>query len=289
MIKYNNIKNIKEFIITFYLFTMSVFIIGIFVYYRIIFKRATYSLDTLKNSVDYIYLFINISFTCLHLFIILSIISTFIIKRKTHTLFEMLQKVVDILIWKPLNYFLNLISPHIPYSGNLILNYTYFFRKTELRLSLMKFCCFMFYFFPKIMMSSIFFIEIIFYHRLEIFIKYIWIFLIPLIYIIFLNLSEKFYANNIKDIENLLIITPTGDKNIHGVFTAHYFTLKENTGYTADSLKELSECWSILFYIVNLNKITRLFISQKAPYITFLTSCLYLSSFSYKIYYLYII
>jgi hypothetical protein len=146
--------------------------------------------------------------------------------------------------------------------------------------------CFMFYFFPKILMSSVFLFEIIFLHQLKYFLYYFFILLIPIIYIILLNLSEKFYINNISDVLEGLNVKNEGTPNKYGVYTAHTFSIKKESEYTQDDLENLVECWQILFYLNNLNKILRLFINTYALYCTLFTSILYAGTFSYKLYYL---
>lgn len=156
----------------------------------------------------------------------------------------------------------------------------------------MKMLCSILYFVPRICMSLLFFIEIVFFNRLEMFVKFIWIFIIPVSYMVFLNISEKLYVFNMRELYKIMEVTPTGLPNQNGVYTAHQFKFKPNSGYEENSLedlKHLAENWDVLFYITNLNAITRIFIGQCAPYVTLFTSTLYLMSFSYKFYYLFIL
>lgn len=284
-----NITKTKNFIISLYFFIMSILIISISIYYRLIFKRNTYSLELIKTHVTLEYFLLLLLFTCLHLFILCMYIYKRNHKSENSVILSSVNFILNTLLWKPLDYLLSLIAPHIPYSGTIILQYTYFFRQTEFRLVLLKVLCFILYFLPKMIMSIIFFYEIFFLHRSEVFIKLIWIFLIPVLFLIFLNLSEQFFKNNITAVEKVLHVIPRGLPNKNGIHTAHEFKIKKGSGYGKESLKELSECWGVLFYITNLNSITRLFISQTNFYVTLMTSTLYFITFIYQIYYLFLI
>lgn len=284
------LKKYETQIINCYFIIMSSIIISLFIYYRIIIKRAEYSLDLLKPLVTYHDLILCISLGLMHLFIILFLLKNMLTKMtNTNFLLNKVQIIANILIWKPLNFLLEEITPYIPLSGTLIIIYCEFFKKSELRVFFMKAICFLFYFLPKIIMSVIFFYEIIFNHSLEIFVKYFLVLLLPFIYILFLNICEKFYSNNIKEIEEGLIITVQGNPNQHGVYTKHKLQFNNKSKYPAESFRELVESWNILFLLLNFNAIIRLFISKTSSYVILVTSTLYLCAFSYKLYYLFII
>ena len=124
------IKLLKQYFYEIYLLLMSSIIISLFIYYRLILKRSTYSLETLKYKVDLTYLLIDFGFITLHLFIIITIIYNLIVsKKEDNKIITYVKHIIDIIIWKHLTYFLDLLVPHIPYSGTFIISYTYFFRK----------------------------------------------------------------------------------------------------------------------------------------------------------------
>lgn len=272
-----------------YLFLMSFFIISAFIYIRLILKRSEYSLDILKNNVNFYYFLLCFCIACMHLIIFIMLIQMLMLKKKESKFSKILKIIMEALVWKPLDYLLEKISPYIPYSGTIIIGYCMFFRENNFRLICMKSLCFICYFLPKICMSFLFFFEIIFYSRLEYFIKFFWVFIIPYIYIVFINLCEHFYKNNITEITSGLIINPTGVPNAHGVYTAHTFQFNEKSNYPKEAFNELVDSWSILFYLLNLNSIIRRLILKITPCISLLTSLLYFCALSYKIYYLFII
>lgn len=282
------IKLLKQYFYEIYLLFMSSIIISLFIYYRLILKRSTYSLETLKYKVDLTYLLIDFGFITLHLFIIITIIYNLIVSNKEdNKIITYVKHIIDIIIWKPLNYFLDLLAPHIPYSGTFIISVYLFFRKNNLRLTFMKVLTIIFFVMPRIFMSFLFFYEIVLNNKLENFINFIWILLLPLFYLIFLNLSEKFYINNIIEVDKILEVTPTGIPNKNGVYTSHKFNQKnKNDYYTEEDFNEIIETWSLLFYVLNLTQIIRQFIMQISPYLTLTTSSLYLSALMYKMYYL---
>lgn len=278
---------IKKLLTECYLILMSCLILSIFFYYRIIMKRFEYSLELLKFNLTLKYLIICSFFLLLHILIICFILIHLVnkIKKTDSKINFYLKEIVEILVYKPLNYIIKKISPYVPYSGTLIINYCYFFRKNAFRLFLTKILCFIFYFLPRIFMALLFFIEIVYYHQVKYFITFILIFLIPYIYLIFLKLSEIFYDNNMPEVEENVFVTPEGLPNAYGVFTNYKFQLKENTGYTEKDLPELIDAWDVLFYILNLNAIIRNFILKIGPYITLLISLCYCLAFSYQLYY----
>lgn len=287
MKKFNfNSEKIKLLLNEIYLIVMSLILLSLFFYYRIFMKRLEYSLEILKLNLTIKYLIISFFFFLLQIIILCVALKHILIKKRevSKMLFHLI-RINEILIYKPLNYTITKISPYIPYSGTLIINYCYFFRKNTFRLFLAKTLCFMFYFFPRILMALIFVIEIIFFHQIKYFIMCILVFIIPYIYLLFLNLSEKFYEYNMPTVEESIYVTPLGLPNAHGVFSNHDFKLRENTGYTKEDLPDLKDAWDVLFYILNLNAIMRKFISDLSSYITLFTSFCYCLALGYKLYY----
>ena len=135
---------------------MSFVILSLFFYYRIFRKRVEYSLEILKLNLTPEYLILCSFLFFIHIFIICFISIQLRVKKKESSkiLFYM-KKINEILVYKPLDYVVTKISPYIPYSGTLIINYCYFFRKNTFRLFLAKVLCFIFYFLPKIFMALI--------------------------------------------------------------------------------------------------------------------------------------
>jgi hypothetical protein len=284
-----NYDKIKSIIINIYMVLTSSIIIGLFIYFRLIKEYNAYSLENLKGVVNIKYFCFCILMLFLHLIVIISIIYIFKNKEKRkESFFNIFKFIIEILVWKPLDYILIKISPYIPYSGTVIISYCNFFRKNEIRLFLMKFFCIFFYYLPRIIMSILFFTEIIFYHQLKYFFNMIFLLLVPFCYIIFINLCEKFYYNNIENLTNVLLVLPIGEPNKHGVYINYKFSLKPNLTCSDEAFKQLVDSWNLLFYLINLNKIIRNFISNLNLYISLVTSTLYMITFSYKIYYLFI-
>lgn len=266
---------------------MSFIILSLFFYFRLIMKRSTYSLEILKHNADFKYVLICSFFIALHLFLIFFVIIQLLSRNKkveTRLLLK-IRTFSNFVIYKPLDYAITKLSPSIPYSGTLIIKYCYFFRKNNFRLFLCKLLCFCVYFLPRIFMALLFVIEVVSYNQVKLFIMLIIVLVVPYIYLIFLNISEKFHSNNITAIDNALVVTPLGSPNIHGVFLKHKFQIKENSGYTEKDLPEFLDAWDVLFYILNLNAIIRNFIAKTTSYITIITSSCYFTAFSYQLYY----
>lgn len=281
--KYNKL------ILEIYLGCMGFFLIAIFIYFRIIMEKSHYSLAILKNDVTFFFLMLNCFFILYHgtIIIMFFYLKFWYNKKKMQVpLIINIKKLFDFFIWNPLTYLLDKISPHIPYSGTLFIYYSHFFIKTDFRIFLLQLLCFSLYMLPRLVMSLIFFYEIIFCNEIKYFSKYFFLFLFPIFYNIFLQLSEKFYINNIDDVYKGLVVTNAGEPNIYGVYTAHNFVIKENSEYAQEDLCNLIECWQVLFYIVNLNAIVREFINKYMYFCILFISCLYLIAFSYQLFFL---
>lgn len=288
---FNKFSKFKTLFVNTYFFFMSFFLIAAFVYFRFFVKRSEYSLELLKTVVGFKYFCLCFGMLSLHLVLLCYILYIIFNKKNEgqNIFFKSLENLYSFLIKKPLYFLLDKTALHIPYSGTLIIHYCYFFRKNDFRLFLMYLLNFIFYFAPKILMSTLFFIEIVFYHQLKIFIQLFWILLLPIIYIVFLNLSEKFYDNNINAVESEIYVKPTGTKNKHGCYTRFLFAFKEKDVYSEEDFEQFVENWYLLFHLLNLNAMIRRFMNKWSPYITSYTSSLYLIAFSYKIYYLFIL
>lgn len=138
---------------------------------------------------------------------------------------------------------------------------------------------------PRVIVSIIFFIEIICYNRIYYFVHMLIILLLPPIYQIFQKLCSSFVTRNLPVLEEHLIVIPVGEPNIHGIYTAFNFQLPSSSialGYTEEHLKENSEAWMLLFYLNNYNQIIKTYIERYSLYVTVFSSSLYVFTGIYK-------
>jgi hypothetical protein len=184
---------------------------------------------------------------------------------------------------EPLEYIHDLIAPGLPYSGTLIIKYIEFFSKYPLRLMQSLTCLFLFI--PRTLVSSIFFIEIVFYNRIYYFVHILIILLLPPLFQIFQKLCSSFVTRNQAVLEEHLIIIPAGEPNIHGVHIAFNFQLPSSSiaiGYTTEHLQENAESWMMLFNLSNFNQLIKTYIDKYSIYVTIYSSSLYLFAGIYK-------
>lgn len=269
---------------------MSIFILSLFFYLRFIIKRSEYSLEGLKKTCSFSYFVLCLFGILLHLTILIIIIYNIFFskkQKKKHKILIFFNELSQILIWKPLDHLLKTLSPHIPYSGTFIIKYVQFFKKSILRIYIMKSLTIILYFFPRIFMSVLFCIEILVFNKIEFCIKLVWLLIIPFLYIFFINLCEHFFNNNLKDVLEGLEVTPTGLPNPNGVYTNHIFKIKKDSGFSVENLDDLKDNWTLLFYLTNLTEMIRIFIAKYSPFISMFNSILFLVSLSYKFYYIY--
>jgi hypothetical protein len=284
---YQTLNKIKPLIIKVYLFTVGLAIIIFYLYIRLFSKVYQYDLQQISEHVTILYICISVLFILFHIMLVIlscyALYKRYLNVYKEHNIIKYIQKVVSKLYWEPLEFIHDLIAPDLPYSGTLIIKYTESFQ--TMPLWLIKFIPCLFLFMPRVIVSIIFFIEIIFYNRIYYFVHILIILLLPPLYQIFQKLCSSFVTRNRPVLEEHLIIIPAGEPNMHGIHTAFNFQLPSSSialGYTDEHLKENSETWMLLFYLNNYNQIIKTYIETYSLYVSVLSSSLYVFAGIYK-------
>jgi hypothetical protein len=135
--------------------------------------RPTYYLIDIKANITILHIVGYIIFILIHVLLISIALYTLysMATKQSNTLQKIsiyLQQIVNKLLWQPLTYIRDLIAPHIPYSGILFCKFSNFLDKNDFKV-LPGFVIF-FTVLPRIIVSFIFFIEIVFFERIHYFI-----------------------------------------------------------------------------------------------------------------------
>jgi hypothetical protein len=274
-----------------YLFIAGTFIICLYIYFRLFRSLDHYSLDTLRDHISPKILLLSISFILLHLLVIGSILY-FLYKQyyniqRTSWLIVYTSRIVDYVYWKPLEYLHDIIAPDLPYSGILIAHITEYLEKgnQKLRYKVYRHGYLLFDYLPRLLVSSIFFIDIVILNQIHYFLYCIWLLLIPIIYKIYLKLCTSFVVRNEPDLLEILDINTKTNPDENGIYI-EVFSMKAK--YVSDALV-LEE--TVNNYIT-LRRITRHVAAIKENfgkydlYIIVFTSSLYLSAAIYRLLYI---
>jgi len=286
------IISLKNKLYLFYLFIIGIIIIVLNLYFRIFRSRETYSLEILRDNLSIKVILFSVGFIFIHILIIISVLYYMYKKyyniQKESKLIQNISIIVDNLYWKPLEYIHDLIAPDLPYSGMIIVYITEFLEKgnTLLRYKLYRHSYILFEYLPQILVSSVFFIEVVIYNQMHYFLYCIILLLLPLIYKIYLKLCMSFVIRNRPEFLEVLDITPLGEPDENGVYLNFKFSLKSN--YVQDK-DELQDC---VRHYLNLERIELHINAIKKNsakyyiYIVLFTSSLYLSAAAYRLIYI---
>jgi hypothetical protein len=283
---------LKQKIYIFYLFLTGNFIIILHLYFRFFKTRTGYSLSILRDNLSFLGLVLSISFILSHLVTIIAIFY-YLYKQyyninRTSKLIHRISDVIDNLYWKPLEYIHDLIAPDLPYSGICIVWITEYVEKGNqvLRYKLYRHSYLLFDYLPKIFVSSIFFIDIVFENQIYSFLYSIWLLIIPIIYKIYIKLCTSFVIRNEPDVLEVIDIQAQGEPDENGVYLEFHFTMKPEYEFNMDILNEFVDRYYLLKRIELHIKAIKYNSAKYDLYIILLTSSLYLSAAVYRLMYI---
>lgn len=289
---YKDFKSLFISLITIYSVLLGVGWIIFHLYIRFLVDRIQYNIIDLKNNITWSHYLIFTTFVCIHvLLILISLFTLYKLKNgvvpQNKTLiykFSLkINNIVDNLYWKPLEKVHNIIFPHIPFIGSFFL----FLNKHWQTIGFTYLLIFFFNIFPKVLVATTFFFEIIFLTRIHTFFKMLPLLFIPVVFTIFLKLYESFAEENAKDFrepyESIKLSDPIYD--VDGSikdYTTYEFTVKDEYIGQVDTTEDLKYL-RILDRISNVVDYTKQLLSLITPYVTVLTSLLYLIGGIYRI------
>jgi len=211
------LKDLIPVILTIYLFIFGIIWISLHLYIRFIMERPSYVLEDIKPFLTLKHYVFFACFIVMHAIVIIAMLITIYKQRFPHKrssrfvhISEKVTYLFDLIYWKPLGYIHDHIAPYIPMSGNFFL----YIEKIWSKKNPIYFYILIFFFdlLPRLVLSTIFLIEVIIFDRLEIFLSSISIILITLTWHIFLKLFASFGERNLPVIKvYFLKITGLGD------------------------------------------------------------------------------
>jgi len=289
---------LKKNLYNYCLFFIGLEIILCYIYLRLFIPRYCYTLEYLRLHHTFLHLMLYIDFIILHTTILLLILykeyKNYYQIAQNFSFQDKVRNIINIIYWNPLLYLHDLIAPEIPYSGMLMLKYSnfiaYFYKKTK-KLYLINCITILFIFIPRILLVIIFIIEICFFNRINYFIYFLPILLLPQIYKIFLKLCESFCERSFLIIKEDLIIISQGDcpKCLRLNFSLQdtvYKTFSKDTDFDK-YLHDLVSDW-FEFYTLNLITVkSKSLINTYESYISFFCSSLYLIAGIYKLWFVF--
>ena len=269
-----------------YLYSVGVLWIILIIYLRFLRKRSEYTLSNLKSNMTDYTIYANIAFIILHIIII--IFALYLLKKRkneqvsNNALFTKLQNIFDKVFIKPLESIRDLIAANIKGSGIFYSKVCHFL---EINVKLRpKMLVILFYIIPRIILAFIFFVEIIFYNQIRIFIYSLFILIIPLTWILFVNLFTDFGERCLKDIPKNVQVIGVGELLSYGFYKTYEFKPLPQFSYEDGELKEWADTWFMALHSYVFGKYyLKGYKSMIGPYLTILTSTLYLSAGFYKL------
>jgi hypothetical protein len=237
-------------------------------------ERPSYSLLGIKPFLTLKHYIFFTGFILLHIIIIVRILITIywqMFPRAHASIFVYLSEkvtlVLNVIYWKPLEYIYDLIAPNIPVLGS-------FFLYLEIL--------------PKSTIALVFLIEVIIFGNIKIFLYSISLILVTIIWHIFLKLFASFGKRNLAIIkEYFLTIKGVGSPTLddHGVpvfYPGYEFIVKpeyEDVINTEEEARVLMQLESIQRIAEQLKKDT----TKWLPYITLVTSLIYVIGGTYRL------
>ena len=269
--------------------------ISLHIYIRVFMERPSYVLEDLLPYVTEEHIIIFALFIFVH--VLYTITSIFLIYRQIFPskryvlgtyISENITKLLEHVYWKPLEYIHDLIAPHIPMSGRFFV----YLEKIWSKKGYMYFYTLIFLFeaLPRILIASVFLIEVVFFGQVKVFLQVISLILIPIAWHIFLKLFAncgkinlpviKQYFETIKGIGN-----PTLDTDGKIVsYKSYEFIIKSDYEDIIDpeeSALLLLQFEAMPRFVEQLKKDS----AKLMPYVTFITSLIYVIGGLYRLIY----
>lgn len=294
---FKNIKALLPIFLNIYLLILGLTWVSIQIYFRIIVKKHPYVITDFKETITMKILILFIWFVIIHFFITISITLNLYrqYKNKKPSIFilklsEKTSIFIDYIYWKPLQILHDMIAPHIPGSGRFFLFIDKQWTEKQRETLYFKTLTFMFSVLPKLILVTIFIIEIVILYRLKYFIYFLTLILIPIIFNIFLKLMITFGVSNMPIIKNYFykIEGENPIRNNKGEIVA-YSTYRHwlKPEYSYFTIAEAKEEFDLLLQLESMQSYAlqiKEYIDKWNPYITLLTSILYFIGGLFRLY-----
>ena len=298
-----NFKNIIKYIRTLllYFFPMYLVTVGIswillHIYLRFVTYKSSYTLAELKPHLTEKHYFFFLAFIVIHMFYLITVCIILYRQKfpqdKPYKIFnkltEKINAVLDFIYWKPLDYIHDLIAPHIPMSARFFIYVEKIWATKEEKYFYQLII--LFEVLPKLLISITFLIEIILYGRIKVFLYIIGLIFITIFWHIFLKLFASCGTRNASLIKNyFLTIKGVGNPTIDSdgipiAYTSYEFVVKEEYEDVIDPEEEallFMQLMAMPRFVEQIKKDT----NKITPYITLLTSLIYVAGGIYRFIY----
>ena len=249
------------------------------IFFRIIKSRESIILNDIKSILNF-NLGLSILFCILQGFIIINISYSLYKKYKNLTsetkIMIIINKIINFIYWEPLNYLHDILAPHIPGSGKLFIFIAEFIEKGNVkkRYILYHNSYIFFSFFPQLLISIVFFFEIIIYKKIEIFFLFLPFILVPLIFQIYLRLCISYGERNIPGFFDILNIVGS-DMDCNNNYRTWKYSFKPEYSLNSNELlKEKVYYYELIIKIKLHAEIIKRNKSYYDPYISLISSSL---------------
>lgn len=264
---------------------------------KIFLKRSSFTLAEIKPYLTSTHYLVFISFILFHLSLICIIsiqLYKIVYKKKSHpiviTLSERLSYIIDLLYWKPLEYIHHLIAPNIPYSGEFFMRIEKYWTKHQYSKKYFYTLIILFDILPKIVIALTFLIEIVIYGHIKYFLYTISLILIPIFFCIFLKIFSSFAERVLPDMKSLFLeikgIDPQyNDEGLIVVFKSYTWIIKPEYISINDGsviMDYILQARNIIGYVFDM----KAYITKVSPYITLITSSIYIIGGIYRLIFL---
>ena len=270
-----------------YLLIFGGFFVIRIIYYRFFYSPIPFDIDHITAKRALIYLSLSIIFSIILLSIYYNLIRIYILKKPVNpnsTLFKMkklLEEFMEKFGPKPaLKAFFLFFTKIIPFTSEtfiwVLMQYIttnpftflgkYYYRSLYL----------IFIFFPKIIVSSMFLIDVYYFKHVEFFFKWSLLLVIPLVFNAILGILKIYYDENITIYENMFTST-TEIKN--GITDIQYTNMdyKETIGSVEKALAR----YFMLLYFIEIYTVLKI---RNNYFLTIFTMHTYLAGFLYILY-----
>lgn len=295
---HKNIINILPLILQIYLTFMGSFWVIIYLYFRFFVSRPTYTLDNLKTYIELRHYIGFVIFIMVHLILLCIVLYTLFFKEKKiyinpffKYIMEKIQLFINYIFWKPLEKIHNIIAPKIPGSSRFFLFIEKKWTTNNVTPAFFKLLIIIFNIIPKVITAVIFFIDIVLLGSFKYFIYALPLLFIPIMLNIFLKIFESFAIRNIPNLQvyfsNIKYIGDTYDEQGNLIISdrgAYEFSLKPEYSHV-DDLQETIQVLYQLNTIIEYVTFMKDQIQKYTPYITLITSSIYLGGGFYRLIY----
>jgi hypothetical protein len=198
---------------------------------------------------------------------------------------------LDFLITQPLLFLRDVIAPYIPYSATIFCYFCELLNKIftyNIPFAILTLPIIIFNVIPRLVVSLVFFIELVIYQRIYYFVSCLILLLIPIIWNIFIDLFTNFGQRALIDIPKYINVIPEGEPLNNGWYHAYTFEYKSEYQYEENDKEEYKKLWYLALKIYAYGECYfKKYQQIISPYVIIYCSSLYVTATLYKLFFLF--